>query len=121
MVYKGSRVHVSDNTGILLVKILQIYGYREGVVGETMLTVVRHKKKAKESVKKKINNVFLISRRRVIFRARGFYYVKLLRNTSIVLSADPEKFLGTRHFGFLTLESKIKAFTQLLRTTRVLI
>ena len=121
MVYKGSRSSVVDNTGIRVVKILQVYKYKKAKVGDTLLTVVRQKRKVKDFVKKKINNAFLISRRAQIFRSRGAYYLRLLRNRVLIMSADPEKFLGTRQFGFLTLESKKKAFAQLLRTTRVLV
>jgi hypothetical protein len=70
----------------------------------------RNEYPTKEFVKKKIYFTFLISRRTVIFRTKGFYYLRLLKNRGLVLGADNEKILGTRHRGFLTLESKKKDF-----------
>jgi ribosomal protein L14 len=121
MIFRGSKIGVLDNTGIKLLKILQIYHYAKACVGDVLLSIVRKKKKAKEFVKKKIYFTFLISRRTVIFRTKGFYYLRLLKNRGLVLGADNEKILGTRHRGFLTLESKKKAFSQLLRSCKVLV
>jgi ribosomal protein L14 len=121
MIYKGSKIGVLDNTGIVKLKILQVYNYAKARVGDVLLTVVRKKKKPKDFVKKKIYYTFLVSRKSVMFRKKGFYYLKLLRNKGLVLGADNEKILGTRHQGFLTFESKKKAFSQLLRSCKVLV
>ena len=121
MIYKGSKIGVLDNTGIKKLKVLQVYNYPKARVGDILLTVIRVKKKAKEFVKKKIYYTFLVSRRTVIFRKRGSYYLRLLKNKGLVLGADNERILGTRHKGFLTFESKKRAFSQLLRSCKVLV
>jgi len=121
MVYKHTQIGIVDNTGVKTVKVLQVYNYSQAKVGDHLLTVIRRKKRLKTFVKKKINVSFLIARRTPIFRSRGFYYLKLLTNKAVLLAADGEKILGTRHSAFLTLESKKRAFTQLLRTCRVLV
>lgn len=121
MIFKGSKIGVLDNTGIKKLKVLQVYNYAKARVGDVLLTVIRKKKKAKEFVKKKIYYTFLVSRRTVMFRKKGFYYLRLLKNRGLVLGADNERILGTRHQGFLTFESKKKAFSQLLRSCKVLV
>jgi ribosomal protein L14 len=121
MVYKGSCIGILDNTGIKTVKILQVYSYSNARVGDILLAVLRKKKKLKLYVKKKIHFIFLLSRKKSIFRKKGFYYLRLLKNLGLVLAPDKEKILGSRHNGFLTFESKKLAFTQLLRTCRCLV
>ena len=121
MVQKGTSVIISDNSGVLTMKVLQIYSYVLARVGDILLAVIRRKYRLKSFVKKKIHNVFLFARRPQMFRAKGFYYIRLLANKAIILGVDNEKLLGTRHLAYLTLESKFKAFSQLLRTCRVLV
>jgi ribosomal protein L14 len=119
MVYKHSVISVVDNTGIKKVKVIQVYNQKRGRPGFTLLTTVNKKKKVKKYVKKKVNYSFLISAKTIIFRTKGAYFLRLFKNQAVVLGADNEKLLGTRHKGFLTLESKKNAFVQLLRTCRL--
>ncbi len=121
MIYRGSHLGILDNTGVRRVSVLQVYRHCRARVGDIVLSVIRRKKKLKKYVKRKINYVFLISRKSSIFRVRGFYYLCLIKNAGIVLVPDREKILGTRHRGFLTLESRRRAFVQLVRSTRIII
>jgi len=121
MVYKGTTIYICDNTGIRTMKVLQTPESLSARVGDVLLGVIRKKRKLKPYVKKKLYSTFLVSSRSIVFRKRGFYYCRLLRNQGIVLNVDQGRILGTRHVGFLTLESRRRAFTQLVKTTRILI
>lgn len=121
MVYKHSVVSVIDNTGIRKVKVIQVYRHKRGLPGDVVLTTIKVKKRAKKYVKKKINNAYLVSAKKFLFRKRGAYFLRLLKNQVVILGADNEKFLGTRHKAFLTLESKKTAFVQMLRSCRVVV
>jgi ribosomal protein L14 len=121
MVVKGTQIGILDNTGIRRVKVLQVYRHRCACVGDILLSVIRKKKRVKKYVKRKIHYVFLVTRKAPLFRSRGFYYVRLLRNAGLVLVPDREKILGTRHRGFLTLESRRRAFVQLIRSVRLIV
>jgi ribosomal protein L14 len=121
MVYKHSILPIIDNTGIRKVKVIQVYRHKRALPGDIVLTTIRTKRRVKKYVKKKINNVFVIGVKRMLYRARGAYFLRLVRNQGIVLGADNEKILGTRHRSFLTFESKRTAFVQLLRSTRVVV
>lgn len=119
--YKHSILPIIDNTGIKSVKVIQVYKHRKAKPGDNLLTSVKKKKKVKKYVKKKINFTFVVSVKHKFYRKRGSYYLRLIKNQGIVLGADKEKILGTRHSGFLTLESKKPAFVQLLRSCRVVV
>ena len=121
MVYKHSVISIVDNTGIKRVKVIHVYKYKRAFPGDIMMTSVNKKKKVKRYVKKKINNCFLVACKRILYRVKGAYFLKLIRNQALVLGADNEKILGTRHWAFLTLESKRNAFVQLLRSCRVVV
>jgi ribosomal protein L14 len=119
--YKHSRFRLIDNTGVKIVKILQVYNHRQVVPGDIVLTTIKKKKKNKKSVKKKVNNCYIISTNARYYRNRGAYFLHLTRKKGILLGNDNEKYLGSRHKGFLTIESKKTAFVQLLRSCRVVV
>jgi len=121
MIFKSTQIGIADNTGVRSVKVLQVYRYPQARVGDFLLAVLRKKKKLKKYVKQKIHFVFLFSRRTRLFRARGAYFLKLVYNRAVILTPDKEKFLGTRHRAFLTLESRKKAFVQLIKSCRVIV
>lgn len=53
MVYKGTAIYISDNSGVNTMKILQVYSFSIARVGDILLAVIREKYKLKSFVKKK--------------------------------------------------------------------
>ncbi len=119
MAYRGSKLVLCDNSGARTVRVLQIYGHAQARVGDIILSVLEKKRKrVKIFFSKKINHCFVVSQRMVLFRNRGFYYVRFDKNACLMLGVDHDKLLSTRNYGLLTLESYKKSPVGFLKSCR---
>ena len=97
MIYRGTRMWLRDNSGIISVKCLQLYptSVKKGFFGHVSLVTLDKYRKLKKATRRKTYFVVITTVKRKIFRAAGAYFMKFCSNTALLLNNDKEKFVGT--------------------------
>lgn len=106
MIYIGTNVNISDNSGAKLGKCLKIVGGKKiGSIGDIILVTLKkilHRKK----VKKRTTYIGLLIGIKYWIKRFDGIYIKIFSN-KILLFNKQFKFLGTRIYGLLLKEVKI--------------
>jgi len=116
MIYKQTKVKITDNSGAKVVKVFHLCGYSAyhncSSSGELVLGSVISYKAGSKIIKKQICQVLLVTSKKNVFRKNGSC-IKFDENRGIILS-DSKKLLGTRIFGPISKDVKRKQNTRVL-------
>ena len=121
MVVVGTRIGISDNTGIKRARIIRVGGTSANRFGDHVLGVILVYRRLRKNIKHIIHHFLLFSLRRKIFRKQGGFHFYCFRNLGVTTSADFEKLLGSRCTTFLTLESRWRIPRPLRRSIRIIV
>lgn len=120
MVYNETRIHIVDNSGILIVKCIRILrGLKKcGRVGDFIIIVVPFRRRKRKYLTKNIYVALIVSQRGQTRRVRGIYIILL--KTKAILLTDQARMVGTRikgpvmrelrYYGLFKIVSKAKNF-----------
>ena len=114
MIIKESIVHSADNSGAKFLKCIGFLNKKNGVafVGDTLLVVVKHYVHRKKLKKKSIYFGLLVTSRQNSYRMDGSI-IKFCTNRILTFSKQ-FKFLGTRIYGGVSKDIRIKLNSGLL-------
>jgi ribosomal protein L14 len=121
--YRHSQLLVRDNSGLISVKLLQLYptSNKIGVVGNIALVTLLKYLKLKKATRRKTYFVVLTTLKRWCYRNDGAYFFKFDLNTCLLLNNDKERFVGTVFNVPITRELKQYSTLKLTRVSTVLI
>lgn len=123
MIYRGTRIWLQDNSGILAVRCLQLYptSIKKGLFGNIALVTLFRYKRLKKATKRKTYILLIMTIKRKIFRAAGGYFITFCKNTGLLLQPDKERFVGTVFNVPITREVKQTTTIRLTRVSRILV
>lgn len=123
MIYRGTKIWLKDNSGIMGVKCLQLYPtfIKKGLFGNVSLVTLFRYKRLKKATKRKTYLVLIMTIKRKFFRKAGGYFIKFCQNTGLLLNNDQEKFIGTVFNVPITRELRQTTSIRLLRVSRILV
>ncbi len=105
MLYKETKLWISDNSGATTAKCIQLYKTRSAKLGSFVKTVL-HKFDTKKKLAKKKKYLSLVISSRKKTRRLGGTFVAFSENRGLLL-ADREKFLGSRIYGPIAKELQL--------------
>lgn len=98
--HKGSSVSASDNSGIVLAKVIQKYQHRLNPIGVRCLAVLRAFDPFKKQLQKKRKyGALIIAAKQAIKRKNGAVIRFNSNRALFFVDIECDKFLGTRVFG----------------------
>jgi large subunit ribosomal protein L14 len=98
MLQKETKIVNSDNTGVKLLKCINIKGNKKyGLIGDLLSIVVNKFRMKKKLLKKHIYYGLVISTISYLYRLEGIF-IKSDSNRLVILNKD-KQFLGTRIYG----------------------
>jgi ribosomal protein L14 len=99
MLQKESKIINSDNTGVKVLKCINVYCNKKYRLLVDLLSVVINKFRSKKKlIKKQIYFGLIICTKNKLYRKEGIY-IKGDLNRILVLNRDNKRFLGTRIYG----------------------
>ena len=118
MIQKETFLKVIDNSGGRVAKCIQVYGNRNGSIGDKVLVSMQKIKNKKKLSKLKIENHSLykgliVQTKKGILRQDGSK-LSFQKNSIILLTVSTEKIIGTRILCPLIRELKNKKFMKIL-------
>ncbi|MGX7589377.1 50S ribosomal protein L14 [Candidatus Vidania fulgoroideorum] len=117
MIYSGSILYVSDNSGARKVICIKVLGKRPyGRVGDLIKISVRKAVKNSKVKKGLIYNSVILKTKRGILRKNGTK-INYLQN-SVALLDEKFDFIGTRIFGIITREFKNSFFKKAISLSK---
>jgi len=114
MIYTGSKLRVSDNSGVKLVKCLKVLGRRPrsfGKIGDILVVNIQKIKIFSKIKKKDIYKAVIIRLKKKKKRKDGSF-ISFGKNSVVLLNAKGAP-VGTRIFGPVSKELRIKKFLKL--------
>lgn len=116
MIQKQTKLKITDNSGIKLVRVFHLYKYSLGKnsssSGDLVLGSVLSYKSNKKITKKQIYQVLITTVKKNNFRKNG-NFIKFDENRGITFS-DFKKLVGSRIFGPISKEMKCSSYCRLL-------
>jgi large subunit ribosomal protein L14 len=109
MIYTGTILNVSDNSGAKRVKCLKVLGHKArsyGKVGDTIVVSIKRTKKFSKIKKKEIYKAIIVCIKKKMFRYDGSL-VSFSKNAVILLSPKGLP-LGSRVLGPVSKELRVK-------------
>jgi large subunit ribosomal protein L14 len=114
MIQEGTRLHVADNTGAQLVKVIQVmqgYKRRYGYLGDTIVVAVK-KAQPHGMVKKGEVAKAVIVRQAKEYRRKDGTYIRFDQNACVLIDKNGEP-RGTRIFGPIAREVKLAGYNKI--------
>jgi large subunit ribosomal protein L14 len=116
MLYKQTKLKITDNSGAKLIKIFHLVGYSSpqnySKMGELVLGSILKYKANKKIVKKQLCRALIITSKKSLYRKNG-NFIKFDENRGILVT-DNKKLLGTRIFGPISKEVRRGNYSRLL-------
>jgi large subunit ribosomal protein L14 len=119
MILNLSKLRVSDNSGVKLVKCFKIFNQKTGSIGSIIYVSIKDIKNKSKLKKGDIAKGIIVRNRKFIDRKTGNYI--LFDFNELVLLNEKHELLATRVFGPLPLELRKKGHLKLLSLASTLI
>jgi large subunit ribosomal protein L14 len=98
MITLKTKLLISDNTGGVFGKCIQVYNNKTfASIGEIIRIVIKKKTSKKKILKNKMYPAILITIKKSFYRKNGFF-IKFSKNRVLLIN-DQKKLLGTRYKG----------------------
>ena len=107
MILKSTKLRITDNSGAKWAKCIKILGNRiKATVGDMILITLSCFTNRKKVKKRTIYFGLIVSTRYWVLRKNGFFLK--FNNNKVLLFSKQYKFLGTRIYGLLCKEVRLK-------------
>lgn len=112
MINKQTKLKVSDNSGVKLVKCFKIFFHRCGIIGSIVFLIIKDIKKNSKLKKGHLIKGIVIRKKNIFNRLNGNFIT--FDTNNVVLLNEKSELFGTRIFGPLLLELRKKQKIKLL-------